>query len=608
MQQIKILLFLSLFLFAERLGAQQPTSMNMEKLASWRDPNLNYNDIWGYADCDGREYAILGSSLAVHFFDLQDPANPIEIDQFEGGEWVIWRDIKTYGHYAYSVCDGCSEGLMVFDLSDLPNSVSKVLQTDEYFGSAHNIYIDVNRGRLHVIGANTGDIIFDLTQTPENPQLLNNLSWAGGYAHDLFVRNDTAYGSHGFNGLYVHDVSDPQTDLLLGSLTSYPESGYNHASWLSADGHYLVMADETHDRGLKLVDVSDLSDMTVTDVFRSALLGPAETASIPHNPFIRGNLVICSYYHDGVQVFDFSDPENVQQVAWYDTYPDNTDYGGYKGCWGVYPFLPSGIIIASDITYGLFVLQLDESIPIAPLPIDIQADSYPEDLTLSAMPGLSVCEGQEVSLSANAEVDAYQWYQNDALLNGETSSVLQVMESGSYYVALTSGQCTAFSEEVLVDVLLAPSVPEISFDGTQLSSSATAAGYQWFLDGQPIAGANQANYTPVVSGSYSLEITSDNGCTAESEPLQLVISATVEWKEAGLSAWPNPASDRLWLDSRSSESHHIRFYDNRGQLLFQGELAGGSSLQIDLSAWPAGFYLLKASKNDKTAILKIAVQ
>ncbi len=31
----------------------------------------------------------------------------------------------------------------------------------------------------------------------------------------------------------------------------------------------------------------------------------------------------------------------------------------YHGCWGVYPFLPSGYIIASDISEGLFVLGID---------------------------------------------------------------------------------------------------------------------------------------------------------------------------------------------------------------------------------------------------------
>jgi len=41
-------------------------------------------------------------------------------------------------------------------------------------------------------------------------------------------------------------------------------------------------------------------------------------------------------------------------VGWFDTSP--LSGGGYEGCWGVYPFLPSGNIVASDMQQGLYVL------------------------------------------------------------------------------------------------------------------------------------------------------------------------------------------------------------------------------------------------------------
>ncbi|MBK9258031.1 MAG: hypothetical protein IPM42_21485 [Saprospiraceae bacterium] len=51
---------------------------------------------------------------------------------------------------------------------------------------------------------------------------------------------------------------------------------------------------------------------------------------------------------------------NPEIVAYYDTEPSNTNYNqNYAGAWGVYPYLPSGSILASDIQNGLFVLFLD---------------------------------------------------------------------------------------------------------------------------------------------------------------------------------------------------------------------------------------------------------
>ncbi|MDX1409885.1 MAG: hypothetical protein R3330_17165, partial [Saprospiraceae bacterium] len=92
-------------------------------------------------------------------------------------------------------------------------------------------------------------------------------------------------------------------------------------------------------------------------LFKSQLL-PNNTNSIAHNPFILGDLAFIAYYHDGLQVFDISDSSNIVNVGYYDTYPNNTNYNGYEGAWGVYPFLPSGRILISDISTGLYIVTL----------------------------------------------------------------------------------------------------------------------------------------------------------------------------------------------------------------------------------------------------------
>ena len=118
------LIYLSLILItlpAINLQAQQ--SMNMTLLDTWEDDSrpapsgVQFNEVWGYADCEGNEFAIIGSSTHVHFIDLADPTNLVQIDSFPGGETTIWRDIKTYKDRAYAVSDNTNEGLMIFDLS-----------------------------------------------------------------------------------------------------------------------------------------------------------------------------------------------------------------------------------------------------------------------------------------------------------------------------------------------------------------------------------------------------------------------------------------------------------------------------------------------------------
>ena len=47
----------------------------------------------------------------------------------------------------------------------------------------------------------------------------------------------------------------------------------------------------------------------------------------------------------------------ISEIAFFDTYPAS---GGaeFRGAWSVYPYLPSGIILVSDISNGLFVLTM----------------------------------------------------------------------------------------------------------------------------------------------------------------------------------------------------------------------------------------------------------
>lgn len=111
------------------------------------------------------------------------------------------------------------------------------------------------------------------------------------------------------------------------------------------------MADENWGYDMKVLDISDLSDITEKTTFSSEI----HPNSIAHNQLIKENYVYVSSYHDGLQVYDISDQENPIKVASYSTYLMD-DHDSYRGAWGVYPFLPSGNILVSDMQYGLYVL------------------------------------------------------------------------------------------------------------------------------------------------------------------------------------------------------------------------------------------------------------
>jgi hypothetical protein len=60
-----------------------------------------------------------------------------------------------------------------------------------------------------------------------------------------------------------------------------------------------------------------------------------------------------------LRVLEFVDLANseLMEIAFFDTFP-TSDATDFSGAWSVYPYLPSGTIIVSDITNGLFILSL----------------------------------------------------------------------------------------------------------------------------------------------------------------------------------------------------------------------------------------------------------
>ncbi|MDZ4707832.1 MAG: choice-of-anchor B family protein [Saprospiraceae bacterium] len=365
MKRVIILIF-----FVQSWLQAQVYEFNTMQMAHWNEAGEDYSDIWGYAAA-GREYAIIGSRTKIYFIDVTNPTAPVVIEAFGPFTSTSWREFKTYSHYAYAVTDGPDAGgLRIFDLQYLPDTVIQVRQTTAFFTKCHMPFIDEANARLYCAGTdtrNTGIIVLDLSTRPDSPSVLINQALPRGYVHDMFVKNNIVYASHGGNGLSQYDCTGA---TCTGELSHFQTGGYNHSSWMTADNNLMVNAIETPGHPLwlfKLTGGNISSENYKT--FKSITLKeqypnrpPEDTANIGHNPYIIGNRVYVSYYTDGVQIFDISDVNNIRRIAYFDTDRDHTSYFPvFRGCWGVYPFLPSGNILASDIQSGLWVFRVNEA-------------------------------------------------------------------------------------------------------------------------------------------------------------------------------------------------------------------------------------------------------
>ena len=349
MRSIFLFLLFPFLIFAQ-------DSWNMNLLGSFDYSTSQGNDIWGWVDSNGNEYALVGLRKGFSVVNVTNPASPVE-EFFISDSNSVWRDIKTWGNYAY-VTTEADAGLLIVDLTDMTGStywhVSQFINptsgSSVTFTSAHNLYID-EHGVCYIFGAGSvsggtpseGAIFLDVAASPINPVYLGD--WDDEYIHDGMVRGDTMYaGCINTGDLYIVDVSSKTNPVVLG--THQTPNAFTHNAWVSDDGDYVFTTDEKPGAYLAAYDVSDLSNIQEVDRIQSN----TGSNSIPHNTHVDGNFLVTSYYRDGTTVHDITYPENMIQVAYFDSYSGSGN--GFDGCWGTYPFLPSGNIISSEINSG----------------------------------------------------------------------------------------------------------------------------------------------------------------------------------------------------------------------------------------------------------------
>lgn len=347
------------FFFAVHVHGQ--TNQNVQLLGNYqghREINSNgtyYSGVWGYYDAQGNEYAIIGALNGTAIVDLRFLPDSLHEVGFIPGPQASYsyREFKTYLHYLYIVSEG-GEGVQIVDLSGLPNTI-RFVGSFLFNGYNRTHTIGETDGYLYLNGGNatpTGGTAIVSVRNPEQPQKLG--SFSGHYVHDSYTYGERFYAAGIFgHGLSIINVSDKQNPVFIKTI-GYPGAG-THNAWTTDDGKYVLTTDEINatPKTLKIWDVRDLEVITKVGEWNPR---PAETI---HNVCVKGNYAYTAFYKAGFLVADISNPANPITAGYYDTYPAINSIT-FDGAWGVYPYLPSGRILLSDMQTGLYVFRFDQ--------------------------------------------------------------------------------------------------------------------------------------------------------------------------------------------------------------------------------------------------------
>lgn len=592
----------------------------------------NMNDIWGWTDpASGREFALGGMAAGTCFVEITDPVNPI----FLG--WLpthtvssLWRDIKVYEHYAYIVSEAGGHGMQVFDLNQLLNVANPPIQFGESahyqgFGNAHNVAINEETGFAYAIGSNSfsGGLHIVNIQNPLNPVI------AGGFSQDGYTHDCQAVVYHGPDADYqgreivfasntdavtIVDVQD-KSDCQLISTNPYIGSEYTHQCWLTPDHKYLLVCDELdemyngHNTRTYVWDCYDLNNPILLGYFQSS------STAIDHNLYTLDNFVYGSNYRAGLRILDAVDVENnnLYEIAFFDVVPEN-DNPEFSGSWSNYPYFPSGMVVATSMYGGLFVLK--------PSLINVQQ--------FATIP----CATNEVQLSINIPAELIGSFTFDieglpdqvsitgslASAPGSTLATLQglsTLQAGTYsYTVLVLSEYGEYRMSSVLEISSSvPGEPELGIsEGAQISngvlswsegSDAELYYLQISLDvdfSTIVYEGELAGTNLIIDGllaentDYWVRIKSINSC-GESEwngpvSFSVLVTSIGETGNEEIRVYPVPMGDSLIIEGNLSDVGLLRMYDSAGSLVKEWR-ADSDVMVLDVRGLSSGSYSLQ---------------
>ena len=361
---------------------------------------------WGYTAPDGSRYALMGTAKGILVLDLRDTANPRVVDEIDGptntpSPGIYWREMRVYGTHAYIVSEQTNVrgGVMILDLSGLPTSVRFVKSFAPRDGTlrAHTIDIDTARGLAYIQrpfsmappiggplassiaaplqdaphaatfggavaamdategahehgGPSDGSIeVWDLKTDPENPRYITtfNLNRA---VHDMTAADNQVYVAEGTASSYsVWDLTNPAAPVMKVRWVGTP-GNFAHNIWPSGDRSFVVTTEEIP-AGLP-ARVWRLNGTAAPTQLSSFKVG----TGTPHNVIMEGNMAYVSHYTEGAAVVDLTNPALPKVVLHVDTSPATGS--GYDGCWGVYKFPGTPLMMCSDMSTGFNLISI----------------------------------------------------------------------------------------------------------------------------------------------------------------------------------------------------------------------------------------------------------
>lgn len=252
--------------------------------------------------------------------------------------------------------------------------------------------------------------------------------------------------------------------------------------------------------------------------------------------------------------------------------------------------------------------------------------------TITQPANATACTNGSVSFTADANAGnpiAYQWEESTdggntyssvvdgGIYSGATTNTLNITGAtnslnGNRYRLVMSVAACGSSATTNAATLTINANPEVTvaaapftslYPGLKTTLTATVTPsnannvFQWYLNGQAIAGANAATYTAEIDGlgTYTVDVTDPNACGASSSNSVLITDSL----NTTLFIYPNPNNGVFQVRFYDKEQgvaspRSLNIYDSKGARVYREDfnVSGFGRMDVDISKFGKGVYFI----------------
>lgn len=216
-----------------------------------------------------------------------------------------------------------------------------------------------------------------------------------------------------------------------------------------------------------------------------------------------------------------------------------------------------------------------------------------------------LCDGASATLDAGSNPGgSYQWS------NGDTTQTISVTAAGTYSVIATSADGCEGMDSVAITTLASPNgsitvdtsgCPTILFTG--VNGGGLADTQSWSSSDGGVGSGASFSHTFSANGTYTVNFLQENACGTDSTTVSITINCLVGTTAPNgtqVLLYPNPTrgAARVILSLPTAGEATIAVSDLNGKTLHSQNLtgaAGSQSIDLDLSRFSAGMYLVRVT-------------